>query len=916
MATVGLRHGGEQRAGGYQAAFDPEPHYGDGDDNALYNLFATWPEAYFTSLPKPQGNRGIDEPYWEPRQSQIFLDDNFRGRGVQRLFKSVIPGPDKLERQRMREKAEHRDSEDGTGRKACFQSALEFALDQAKVDSMLALELAKHCSRLDSPQVATEILGAPTVPLSSSSDCQHQEDDEWNGFSDTESSSHDASTPIPNPSIPGHVAFSIDELQSHVNKFAKEHGFGVVRHNGSGSRKRKTRYVFQCDRYGMPRPSKGTGLRQKRSRKCGCKWKVIAEALEQNEYMWTLRNFANPQHSQHNHNRSISLAAHPIHRRLDEAVMTTIEATSRRVGIRARDVRGIVKEKHPDTLCTRKDIYNARARLRRKKLGGLSPTAALIKLFDERSIPYVVKWSTAEPDRLVGLIWTFPYCVQMWKRFPEIMSFDNTYNTNRFKLPLFQVTGQTCLKSVYNAAFGLIDNERREGFQFLAEGVRLLTERHAIQLPDVVITDYDEQMKAALGHQFPDSQQQLCIHHINANVLLNAKRKWKDAKEEGANESDSDSDSNRRSRAALSSRDVEAVHGPPLQSCGTVAVPHSYQGVLELWKLIVFAENKEEYEKAWSRLCHEFNDQQAILIYLYKTYLPISAQWAHCYIKKYRNFGVRVTSGTEASNNNVKSYLLNGTSHLYGLVEAIEDMLRDQEQDFADNCSQDEVLMARTYSGPGSEYLGELRMVVSQPGLDLIAKEHRRALTSVPSKSCPWPEPIGDCQESCTVSWQLGIPCRHTIFKKLETGATLTKWDIHPRWHLRQPSSRNPYRRILDPKIATSLRGRPKNATQPVPEHMAINRKARAASAGTDTQSRCKALGPGEQTGMRQAGRRRQPSLRRRRSEWETVSDDELPEPPRKRQRRSASKRPATPKESSASTSSKDKCQDCINVQL
>ncbi|PWI63997.1 hypothetical protein PCL_07432 [Purpureocillium lilacinum] len=428
MATVGLRHGHEHLAGVSLAAFDPEPHYGDGDDNALYNLFATWPEAYFTSLPKPQGNRGIDEPYWEPWQSQIYLDDSFRGRGVQRLFKS------------------------------------NFALNQAKVDSILALELAKHCSRLDSPEVVTKILGAPTAPLSSSSDCQHQDGDEWNGFSDTESSSHDASTLIPNPSIPGHAAISIDELQSRVNKFAKEHGFGVVRHNGSGSRTRKTRYVFQCDRYGMPRRSKGTGLHQKRSRKCGCKWKVIAEALEQNEYMWTLRSFADPQHSQHNHNRSISLAAHPIHRRLDEAVMTTIEATSRRVGMRARDVRGIVKEKHPDTLCTRKDIYNARARLRRKKLGGLSPIAALIKLFDERSIPYVVKWSTTEPDRLVGLMWTFPYCAQMWKRFPEIMSFDNTYNTNRFKLPLFQVTGQTCLKSIYNAAFGLIDNERRERF--------------------------------------------------------------------------------------------------------------------------------------------------------------------------------------------------------------------------------------------------------------------------------------------------------------------------------------------------------------------------------------------------------------------------------------------------------------------
>lgn len=31
----------------------------------------------------------------------------------------------------------------------------------------------------------------------------------------------------------------------------------------------------------------------------------------------------------------------------------------------------------------------------------------------------------------------------------------------------------------------------------------------------------------------------------------------------------------------------------------------------------------------------------------------------------------------EASNNNVKSYLLNGMSYLYGLVKAIEGMLGD-----------------------------------------------------------------------------------------------------------------------------------------------------------------------------------------------------------------------------------------------
>ncbi|KAJ6439223.1 ebs-bah-phd domain-containing protein [Purpureocillium lavendulum] len=136
-------------------------------------------------------------------------------------------------------------------------------------------------------------------------------------------------------------------------------------------------------------------------------------------------------------------------------------------------------------------------------MNAYSPTAALIKLFNERQIPYLVKWADDDPNRLPGLVWVFPYCLQMWKRFPEVISFDNTYNTNRFKLPLFQATGQTCLGSAFNAAFGLRDNERH-----------------------VIIIDFDDQMKAALDDQFPEVQQQLCIHHINSNVPFRSKQMW------------------------------------------------------------------------------------------------------------------------------------------------------------------------------------------------------------------------------------------------------------------------------------------------------------------------------------------------------------------------------------------------------
>ncbi|KJZ71257.1 hypothetical protein HIM_09330 [Hirsutella minnesotensis 3608] len=147
------------------ALFDPEPHYGDGDENALYNLFATWPENYFSSLPKPHGNRGIDEPYWELRQSQIFLEDCFRGRGTRRLSTLAIPGPDKLERARLREQVNSGGADDYIGRTVRFESALDFAQEQAKFDTQLALELAKHCQRR---RVPSDNLDSSLWPLSPS----------------------------------------------------------------------------------------------------------------------------------------------------------------------------------------------------------------------------------------------------------------------------------------------------------------------------------------------------------------------------------------------------------------------------------------------------------------------------------------------------------------------------------------------------------------------------------------------------------------------------------------------------------------------------------------------------------------------------------------------------------------------------
>ncbi|EWZ28467.1 hypothetical protein FOZG_17860 [Fusarium oxysporum Fo47] len=241
-----------------------------------------------------------------------------------------------------------------------------------------------------------------------------------------------------------------------------------------------------------------------------------------------------------------------------------------------------------------------------------------------------------------------------------------------------------------------------------------------------------------------------------------------------------------------------------------------------MWKFVLFAETEEAHEKAWGNLCKEFDDQRAILRYLHGTYMPVRAQWARCFIRKYRNFGIRVTSGTEASNNNIKSYLLNGMSHLYRLVEAMQDMIKDQERDFSDACAADEVLTAREYMGSGSEYLGDLRAAISSKGLGLINKQYRLARKAMPTGKNPFPKPLGDCNDDCSVSVELGIPCCHKVYSKLGSAASFTRWEVHPRWRLRESSAQDPYRRILDPKIATALRGRPRNIAQVVPVRLTI----------------------------------------------------------------------------------------------
>ena len=129
--------------------------------------------------------------------------------------------------------------------------------------------------------------------------------------------------------------------------------------------------------------------------------------------------------------------------------------------------------------------------------------------------------------------------------------------------------------------------------------------------------------------------------------------------------------------------------------------------------------------------------------------MPLREQWAHCYIKRYRNFGVRVTSPAESLNLNVKSYLLNGKSDVLRLIDSLIEMCQEQYRTFEEAMAREGTRMRQTYLN--RIYLGSLPLKVSYKGLDLINREYRYAKAAIPNSKRD-PMLLSACDSDCTVS--------------------------------------------------------------------------------------------------------------------------------------------------------------------
>lgn len=159
---------------------------------------------------------------------------------------------------------------------------------------------------------------------------------------------------------------------------------------------------------------------------------------------------------------------------------------------------------------------------------------------------------------------------------------------------------------------------------------------------------------------------------------------------------------------------------------------------MSLWKAVVYADTEESHLDAWAYLLEQFPEQEAIISYLISMWLPWRRQFVSCWISKIQNFGVRVTSRTEANHREIKGYLMNSLADLKHLVERVELMISNRKREYEKQEADEASRQLNDYRT--RHWMGNTRTRCSREALKLLLSQYRIAVAvtkgTMPHTAC------------------------------------------------------------------------------------------------------------------------------------------------------------------------------------
>ncbi|GJZ30745.1 RNA-directed DNA polymerase, eukaryota [Tanacetum coccineum] len=145
-----------------------------------------------------------------------------------------------------------------------------------------------------------------------------------------------------------------------------------------------------------------------------------------------------------------------------------------------------------------------------------SDAQMLITRFEERqeftkgfSFDYFV-----EDAELCDLFWADEVVKYNYIEFGDIVSFDATYKTNKYKMVFLPFTAIDYHRRSVTVGSGLLKRETAEAYGWLLRAFK----KAFIRAPNIIVTDQDGAMRLAVAAEFPESKHRLCMWHIMQKI--------------------------------------------------------------------------------------------------------------------------------------------------------------------------------------------------------------------------------------------------------------------------------------------------------------------------------------------------------------------------------------------------------------
>ncbi|KAL5147413.1 putative protein FAR1-RELATED SEQUENCE 10 [Glycine soja] len=318
-----------------------------------------------------------------------------------------------------------------------------------------------------------------------------------------------------------------DDVLQWARTVAHENGFVAVimrSDTETGSRGRSSFVLIGCERSGTYKCRNKEFVRKDTgSRKCGCPFRLHGKPLHGGE-VWMVKLICGI----HNHELVKSLVGHPYTRRLTKEEKKIIADMTKSM-VKPKNILLTLKEHNANSCTTIKQIYNTRSAYRSSIRGADTEMQHLMKLLERDQY---IHWHRLKDEVVVrDLFWCHPDAVKLCNACYLVFFIDNTYKTNRYRLPLLDFVGVTPTAMTFSARFAYLEAERVNNIVWALERFRGLFLRND-RLPLVIVTDRDLALMNAVKTVFPESTNLLCRFHIDKNVkakgksLIGEKNAW------------------------------------------------------------------------------------------------------------------------------------------------------------------------------------------------------------------------------------------------------------------------------------------------------------------------------------------------------------------------------------------------------